>query len=109
MAKKRTRREIQRACYLIIAGLIGFAWFSPYARAWALPMLVWVAYEVLLCPTRCGVQNKSDGLPCSNPVLGRWNACHVGDHPRKKFMAILRLIGVRKSAPNDRAVHSSAT
>ena len=109
MAKKRTRREMQKICYLVIVGLVGFAWFSSHARAWALPMLAWVAYEVLLCPTRCGVHNKSDGLPCSNPVLGRWNACHVGDHPRKKFLAILAMVGVRKASPGHRVFHGSTT
>jgi hypothetical protein len=89
MAHRRTRRRIQRTCCSTIAGLLLFAWFSPYARAWALAMLFWVAYEVLLCPTRCGVQNTSDGLPCANPVLGHLNACHVGDHPRKKLIALL--------------------
>jgi hypothetical protein len=97
MAKRRTRRQIQRACYTIIAGLLLFAWFSPYARAWVLAMLAWVAYEVLVCPTRCGVQNKSDGLPCANPVLGRLNACHVGDHSRKKLIALLRVRGAGHS------------
>jgi hypothetical protein len=97
VANRRTRRQIQKTCYLTIAGLLLFAWFSPYARVWALAMLVWVAYEVLLCPTRCGVQNKSDGLPCANPVLGRLNACHVGDHPRKKLIALLGMRGAGHS------------